>query len=387
MPRSSQRFCAEHNHDIPSFAKLDTQVSGLDAYTNWLEFDRKNARSVTKIAVASVAGAAVLVPAAIVAAPAIGGAIGVYGGLSGAAATSHGLALLGGGSLAAGGFGMAGGTMVVAAGGAGLGTAMGASVAAAYVGADKSFGFEKVADGDGGTVVFANGFLSEGQTGWGDWERMVRDRYPDASVYRLTWGAKELKSLTGLVAKQVPAQVGRKAAEQLVVQATKVGPKMLGPLGALLLGADLAKNPWHVASTRATMTGSVLADALVRSDVRSVTLIGFSLGARVMVAAAEALATRDDVSSAPRIESMHLLGAAVGTGRDWHSIIRPVETTVWNYWSENDAILRYAYRVGDAGAKAVGCEGIPVKSPKIKNVNVSSAVRSHKSHLGAVTLR
>ena len=69
---------------------------------------------------------------AFFAAPAIGGAIGVWGGLSGAAATSHGLALLGGGSLAAGGFGMAGGTVVVTAAGAGIGSAMGANVATSY---------------------------------------------------------------------------------------------------------------------------------------------------------------------------------------------------------------------------------------------------------------
>ena len=48
----------------------------------------------------------------------------------------------------------------------------------------------KVADGDATTVIFANGFLSEGKTGWGDWERTVRERYPDATVYRLTWGAR-----------------------------------------------------------------------------------------------------------------------------------------------------------------------------------------------------
>ncbi|MGI8550914.1 MAG: hypothetical protein ACR2PL_09035 [Dehalococcoidia bacterium] len=49
------------------------------------------------------------------AAPAIGGWIGsTFMGLSGAAATSAGLAALGGGSLAAGGAGMAGGTALVA---------------------------------------------------------------------------------------------------------------------------------------------------------------------------------------------------------------------------------------------------------------------------------
>lgn len=388
MPRKAQRFCAEHNHDIPSFEKLDDSIAGLDEYLEWLDFERFNAVGATKIAVGTLAGAAILVPAAIAAAPAIGGAIGIYTGLSGAAATSHGLALLGGGSLAAGGYGMAGGTMVVAAGGLGLGSAIGASVATAYVGSDKSFGFEKVADGPGVTVVFANGFLSEGQTGWGQWERMVRERYPDASVYRLTWGAKELKSLTALLAKRAPAYAGKKAAEQLVVQALKEGPKMLGPLSAVLTGADVAKNPWHVAMTRATMTGSVLADALVRADLHSVVLIGFSLGARVMAATAESLATRTDQRGGPRIESMHLLGAAVGTGWNWHTIERAVEHEIWNYWSENDWILRYLFRVGVAGtAKAVGCDGIPATSSKIKNVNVSSIVDGHLSHLDVVELR
>ena len=37
--------------------------------------------------------------------------------------------------------------------------------------------------------------------------------------------------------------------------------------------------------------------------------------------------------------------------------------------------------------KAVGCEGIPTKSSKVKNVNVSRLVRAHKDHLRAVTLR
>lgn len=51
----------------------------------------------------------------IIAAPAIGALIGAQMGLYGAAATSAGLAWLGGGAIAAGGFGMAGGTAAVAA--------------------------------------------------------------------------------------------------------------------------------------------------------------------------------------------------------------------------------------------------------------------------------
>ena len=44
-----------------------------------------------------------------------------------------------------------------------------------------------------------------GETGWGDWEQLVGRRYPDATVYRLTWGAKELKSLAPLAARSIAA--------------------------------------------------------------------------------------------------------------------------------------------------------------------------------------
>ena len=68
-------------------------------------------------------GAAVL----LIAAPYLAGFIGGFMGLGGAAATSAGLALLGGGSLAAGGFGMTGGYVVLMAGGAILGYGSGSA--------------------------------------------------------------------------------------------------------------------------------------------------------------------------------------------------------------------------------------------------------------------
>lgn len=66
------------------------------------------------------------------AAPALGTAIGGAAGLSGAAATAHGLALLGGGTLATGGFGMAGGMWLVAGAGATVGVLGGSTSALFY---------------------------------------------------------------------------------------------------------------------------------------------------------------------------------------------------------------------------------------------------------------
>jgi hypothetical protein len=79
--------------------------------------------------------------------------------------------------------------------------------------------------------------------------------------------------------------------------------------------------------------------------------------------------------------------AAVGTRRDWHAIDRAVDGTICNYWSKNDAILRYVYRAGEAGAKAIGSEGVPKAPRTIKNVDVSKKVGAHQHHLTSVTLR
>lgn len=77
----------------------------------------------------AVGGAVVFGGLGVLAAPSIGSALGSAAGLSGAAATAHGLALLGGGSLAVGGAGMAGGMAVVTAAGVGIGTVTGGGAA------------------------------------------------------------------------------------------------------------------------------------------------------------------------------------------------------------------------------------------------------------------
>ena len=79
-----------------------------------------------KVSVLTLGGVGLGVLTAGLAAPIVGGIIGTSMGLSGAAATSAGLAALGGGSLAAGGLGMAGGTAIVG----GVGGLTGAGLAA-----------------------------------------------------------------------------------------------------------------------------------------------------------------------------------------------------------------------------------------------------------------
>lgn len=380
---SIPRYCAEHRHDIPGFEKLDARLGSIEEYKDWLTFEKRDLAKATKVAVVTFAAGAVLAPAAFVAAPLIGGATGVLTGLSGAAATSHGLAVWGGGALAAGGLGMAGGTAVITVVGGGLGGVLGGVATSAYVRTDASFRVEKLRDGEGAPVLLASGFLTEGKGGWGDWQGLVDARYLDHPVYRLHWGAKELKAFGLGAAEGAAKQASQQVLRRLAAAASKraAGPS---PLGPVLLASDLAKNPWSVARNRAAMTGAVLADLIARTDGEPFILVGHSLGARVMVTAAQALGT---ARTNPRIETMHLLGAAVGSKGDWRTLNDAVTGRVWNYRSTNDKVLKYVYRTAQGGQFAAGVVGFRTSFPKISDIDVSRTVASHSGHFTSVTLR
>jgi hypothetical protein len=378
------RYCAEHRHEIPGFVKANSKMGTLGDYQKFLMYDQPNLSRAGKIVGAGLTALAVGATAGLAAAPAIGGAVGtLVGGYSGAAATSYGLALLGGGSLAAGEMGMAGGAVVVAAVGGALGGAVGASVTNAYVREDDSFHIEMLQGGQGVPVVVCNGFLSECGRGWGEWQDIVTKRYPDSPVYRVHWGAKELKNLGILAGLGTVKVAGPAALKKAALAATKEGAKKLGALAPVLFAADLAKNPWHVARNRANKTGVVVADLLARTKVDSYVLVGHSLGARAMVVAAQTLGTKND---SPRVEAVHLLGAAIGAKCDWHDLTDRVDDAVYNYHSTNDNVLKYLYAVAQSGQPAAGHNGFTPSSPKLKNIDVSAQVERHSDYHTKVTL-
>ncbi|EGD44069.1 hypothetical protein NBCG_01657 [Nocardioidaceae bacterium Broad-1] len=379
------RYCAEHRHEIPGFAKADRGMGSLEDYRDFLKYERPNLSRTTKLVGVGVAGLALGAPAAAAAAPAIGGAIGVLaGGYSGAVATNVGLAILGGGSLASGGFGMAGGTLVITALGSGLGGAMSASVLNSYVREDKSFHIEKLRDGRGVPVIVCNGFLSESGRGWGEWEHIVTARYPDAPVYRVHWGAKELKDLGFLVGGGFAAGAGGFALAGAVAQAARAAVQKVTPIAPAFIAANLVQNPWTVAKKRAEKTGVILADLLARSNAESYVLVGHSLGARAMVVAAQTLGTKP---GGPALESVHLLGAAIGRKSDWHTLTTAVSGAVYNYHSAHDNVLKYLYAAAELGEKPAGLKGFIPEVLKLKNVDVSADVKDHSGYHPAVILQ
>lgn len=279
---------------------------------------------------------------------------------------------------------MLGGTVVLTASGAALGGALGAVTSAAYVRDDKSFRIEKLRDGVGAPIIIASGFLTEGGTGWGSWERIINDRYSKHPVYRVHWGAKELKALTAAVSKLGGSALISTLVKGAAMQATKQGAKVIPGVGLAAITADLLANPWHVARQRAETTAVILADLLARIEETSFILVGHSLGARVMASAARILATKP---GAPRVREAHLIGAAIGVDGDWKSLNDVVDGKVWNYHSNRDPVLKYVYTAAQGGQQAVGRVGFQTSFARIEDVDVTEDVSGHSGYYERVNLR
>ena len=375
-------LCAEHRHDILGFEAAHATVGDLADYGELLVYAKKNVARTSKVAAGGVVGAGALAAAAFVAAPAVGGLIGVHlFGYSGAAATNAGLAWLGGGALAAGGKGMAGGAMMVAMGGAAIGGAQGAGIVGAYVKEDESFEIEKLRDGAGPNVVIARGFTTEGTDDWLEPVLVAEKLYGDPSIYLVRWGSKELKSLADAVQTSGATQASIRFAKKSAMRAMKTAPSKLNPAGIVTGAASLAANPWSVAVSRAEKTGKVLAQLLAKVDEGRFVLVGHSLGARVMISAAESLGSE---GKPPIIDEMRLFGAAKSRRDDWSVLARGVERKIHNYHSAADQILKYLYRAVQIGATPVGLTGFGAAEEKIVDHDLTGEVKSHSSYYGAV---
>ncbi|KAI0460535.1 DUF726-domain-containing protein [Xylaria acuta] len=135
-------------------------------------------------------------------------------------------------------------------------------------------------------------------------------------------------------------------------------------------------NPWSIASQRAQKAGEVLADALINKaqGERPVTLVGYSLGARVIYICLQQLAKRKAFGL---IENAVLLGAPTPSGSaEWRRIRSVVTGRLVNAYSTRDYILAFLYRTSSIQFGVAGLQ--PVLNVKgIENVDVSDLVEGH----------
>jgi hypothetical protein len=326
-----------------------------------------------KVGLASVAGAALIGVTGGLAAPLLAAGVGtVMGGLGlGATAAAGYLGTLAGSSVLVGGlFGAYGARMT--------GNAMDS-----YARQVEDFAFLPIhhsqdpSKKDNETrrlrvAIAISGWLRESNEVIAPW------RYVGTGTegFALRWELEALlklgHSLETFVTSAAWGYAKKKIIEQTVFGALKAG---LWPLG-LLKVASVLDNPFSVAKYRADRAGEVLADALINKvqGERPVTLVGYSLGARLIYSCMSRLAERRAFGL---VENVVLLGAPCPSdAEDWRPIRAVVSGRVVNVFSTKDMILGFLYRTSSVQLGVAGLQ--PVQGVRgVQNVDVTELVDGH----------
>jgi hypothetical protein len=212
-----------------------------------------------------------------------------------------------------------------------------------------------------------------GITGWareeGDMVVPWRVIGADSEVFALRWEVESLLHLGGAMRELVTSAAWAAA-----------GRVILSPvLNALMLPMTLLRlvdNPFSVAKARADKAGEVLADALINKaqGERPVTLIGYSLGSRVVYSCLRSLARRRAYGL---VETAILMGSPVPSDSNhWRMMRSVVSGRLVNVFSETDAVLAFLYRASSAQLGIAGLHRIEAV-PGVENVDASELVSGH----------
>lgn len=155
----------------------------------------------------------------------------------------------------------------------------------------------------------------------------------------------------------------------------------MAPIG-LLKSGKFIDNPFTIALDRSDKAGKVLAHALIdkAQGERPVTLVGFSMGSRVIYSCLEELAAKNAFGL---VENAILLGSPVpSTEMSWRRMRSVVSSRLINVYTQQDVILGFLYRARNAQLGIAGLQAIEV--PGVENKDVSSIVSGHNQYRLAV---
>ncbi|KAK8362405.1 hypothetical protein V6Z12_A03G099800 [Gossypium hirsutum] len=165
--------------------------------------------------------------------------------------------------------------------------------------------------------------------------------------YVLKWESKNLIALNAGITEWITSKVASNLLQggaMLTVLSTLLAEEPLP--AALLAASDLIDSAWAIAVDRSDKAGKLLAELLISGlqGHRPVTLIGFSLGARVILKCLQCLAeTQGD--NAGLVERVILLGAPIPIKDEkWEDARKMVAGRFVNVYHTNDWTLGIIFR-------------------------------------------
>ncbi|RYP82897.1 hypothetical protein DL769_001506 [Monosporascus sp. CRB-8-3] len=334
-----------------------------------------------KVGLAGVAGAALIGITGGLAAPLLAAGVGtVMGGIGlGATATAGYLGTLAGSSVLVGGlFGAYGGRMT-------------GKVMDQYAREVEDFGFVPVKSAQRRlgrpknearrlrVAIGVSGWLTDEDDVVDPWRIVGDGQETFALRFELEALIKLGNALTTMIASAALSVARSEIIKRTVFAALTAG---LWPL-ALVQASRVIDNPWSVANHRAQKAGEVLADALINKaqGERPVTLVGYSLGAKVIYVCLKQLAQRQAFGL---VENAIMLGAPTpSSSADWRRVRSVVSGRVVNAYSTKDYILGLLYRSSSVQLGVAGLQ--PVLHVKgVENVDVSDLVEGHTLYRNAM---
>ncbi|XP_077693381.1 transmembrane and coiled-coil domain-containing protein 4 isoform X1 [Eretmochelys imbricata] len=315
-----------------------------------------------------------------------------------------GLATIGGGTV----IGLTGGlaaplvaagaaTIIGSAGAAALGSTAGIAVLASLfgaagagltgykmkkrVGAIEEFEFLSLTEGKQLHITIAiTGWLCTGKYGsfTAPWSSMLQS----SEQYCLAWESKYLMELGNALDSLLNGFVNMMAQEALKFTVLSGIVTALTWPTSLLTVANVIDNPWGVCLNRSAEVGKHLAQILLsrQQGKRPVTLIGFSLGARVIYFCLKEMAQEKDCEGI--IEDVVLLGAPVeGEAKYWKAFTKVVSGRIINGYCRGDWLLSFVYRTSSAQLKVAGLQPVILDDRRMVNMDLSSVVNGHLDYM------
>ncbi|KAG2537030.1 transmembrane and coiled-coil domain-containing protein 4-like [Panicum virgatum] len=202
--------------------------------------------------------------------------------------------------------------------------------------------------------------------------------------YILQWESKHVIAVSTAIqdwlASRVALELMREGAMQTVLSG--IVSAFAWP-ATLVSAADFIDSKWTVAIDRSDKAGKMLADVLLNGlqGSRPVTLVGFSLGARVVFKCLQELAQVGNNEGI--VERAVLIGAPVSVqGEMWESARKMVAGRFVNVYSTNDWILGITFRASLLTQGLAGIQAVQV--PGVENVDVTELVFGHSSYRSLV---
>ncbi|KAI1180652.1 hypothetical protein F4777DRAFT_528815 [Nemania sp. FL0916] len=277
----------------------------------------------------------------------------------------------------------AGGAAIITSGAAASGSFMGGKAASRRTGAVKTFEYRPLNNNKRvNLIITISGWLTS---------KVDDVRLPFSTVdpvmgdlYSILWEPELLTSMGDTI--NILATEALTQGLQQVLGSTI----LISLMAALQLPVVLSKlaylidNPWAVSLDRAWAAGLILADSLIDRNLgtRPITLVGYSLGSRVIFACLLELARK---GAHGLVQNVYLFGAPIVVKKEEFMKARLVVAGRFvNGYNQNDWILGYLFRLTNGGIRRVAGLATVDEIPEIENFDCTKLVAGHMQYRTAM---